>query len=94
MGLADNADFPPAGHQPGDDVRSHMGLAGPGRTLHRDIGMIQGTDGLRDRVNEPVRTFTGGGQPRPCGKARRNPADQIQGRMVRKSGRAAAATPR
>ena len=42
MGLADDADFPPAGHQPGDDVRSHMGLAGPGRTLHRDVGVIQG----------------------------------------------------
>ena len=87
VGLADDADFPAAGHQPGDDVRSHMGLAGPGRTLHRQVGMVQGPTASVIASMNRSGPSPGCGQRRPGGKPRRNPADQIKGRMMRESGR-------
>ncbi|CAH0327785.1 hypothetical protein SRABI128_06460 [Microbacterium sp. Bi128] len=58
MRLADDADFPATGHEPGDDVGPHMGLARSGRTLHRQVGVVKGQHGRRDGFNEAVRSGT------------------------------------
>ncbi|MCY1226933.1 hypothetical protein D9M72_391830 [compost metagenome] len=59
-----------------------MRLAGAWRSLDRQVRVVEGRDGCRDRVDEAVRAARRLGEGSACHQPRRNPAHQVQCRVL------------